>query len=268
MAPQVTKNLFGQYKVKYACPHCKSRLASPLNDAGMTDSCPDCGFAFKVPGTEERGRVLAEKQKQANVPRSQRDAMKQAELKELLTKQRRRVEAEQKALQHERITESDTKRCPFCAEDILASAKKCKYCREYLTSETRVIAAAGNKKKKTSKWVWCTVGVLFFAALLNSGKLSQQPAAGLSSSDNYLIIGAAQDGIRRILKSPNTASFPSRTLNQAAYSITPHSSDSCTVTGYVDAENSFGALLRSYWKVDCVRNGRFWCARNPILLGP
>jgi hypothetical protein len=282
---QVTKNLFGRYSIKYDCPQCKSRLTSPLNDAGKADSCPDCGAAFRVPGVEERKRVLAERErelaerraeklrqaekaKQAKEARDRRRMAERAEIKELLYKQRMRHAEQQKALEHQRAIEGGTRRCPFCAEEILSDAKKCKFCGEFLPSDIPVPVSARKEKKKTSIWVWCVLGLLFLAFCSQDATETKRHATGVSSSDEYLILGAAQDGVRRILKSPSTASFPSRTLNRAAYTITAHSPDSCTVTGYVDAQNSFGATLRNNWTVDCERNGQFWFARNPVLLGP
>jgi hypothetical protein len=284
-AMQVTKNLFGRYSIKYDCPQCKSRLTSPLNDAGKPDNCPDCGAAFLVPGVDERKKVLAERErklaerraekqrraekaKQAKEVRDRRRTAELTEIRKLLYKQRMRHAEQQKALEHQRAIEGGTRRCPFCAEEILSDAKKCKFCSEFLTSEILARTPARNEKKKTSVWVWCVLGLLFLAFCSQAATETKRHATGISSSDEHLILGAAQEGVRRILKSPSTASFPSRTLNRAAYAITAHSPDSCTVTGYVDAQNSFGATLRSNWTVDCERNGRFWFARNPVLLGP
>ncbi len=32
----------------------------------------------------------------------------------------------------------ETKKCPYCAEEILIDAKKCKYCGEYLDEELKI----------------------------------------------------------------------------------------------------------------------------------
>ena len=44
------KTLFGGMRVSYDCPACRERLTSPLREAGMRDSCPDCRAQFVVPG--------------------------------------------------------------------------------------------------------------------------------------------------------------------------------------------------------------------------
>lgn len=40
---------------------------------------------------------------------------------------------------------AETKKCPYCSEDILADAKKCKHCGEYLDEELR----ANSQKQET-----------------------------------------------------------------------------------------------------------------------
>src|SRR5215471_16687710 len=55
---ELKRSLFGGgYTVGYECPNCKTRLKSPLDDAGKTDTCPDCKHPFVVPGTQEREQL-------------------------------------------------------------------------------------------------------------------------------------------------------------------------------------------------------------------
>lgn len=273
MAIQVAKNLFGRHSVKYDCPQCKSRLTSPLDDAGKQDSCPDCGVSFLVPGVTERREVLAQQERsraekqrrtemaaKAKAVLEQQKAAQQAKLEELRT----RHAEHNRALEQQRFSAGATKRCPICAEFIHVNAKKCKYCEELLPVNPQ---SSKKNEKNLTKALFVLIGLFFVGALIPTTPIESHRTT-VSSSDESLIIDAAQSGVRSILKSPSTASFPSRTFNRDAYVITVHSSDSCTVSGYVDAQNSFGATLRNYWKVDCERNGRFWHARNAVLLGP
>src|SRR6516225_7417987 len=55
---ELKRSLFGGgYTVGYECPNCKTRLKSPLEDAGKTDTCPDCQQPFVVPGAQERDQL-------------------------------------------------------------------------------------------------------------------------------------------------------------------------------------------------------------------
>lgn len=276
MATQVVKGLLGRYSVKYDCPKCKARLTSPLDDAGAADTCPDCGFVFVVPGTAERERLHAERQaaverqcqaaEQAKIAKANADASKREQEAAQLAERRRRQEEHRKALLHQQAIGGDRRRCPFCAEEILADAKKCKHCGEFLAKDTATTPTPPPKKSK--KWIYWGFGFLFLLGIANSGSNSRQSGSKISSNDWLPLINAAQQGIRSILKSPSTASFPSPITNSNAYIVDEHSANSCTVKGYVDAQNGFGAQLRSYWIIDCEKNGRTWIATNPVLLGP
>lgn len=51
----------------------------------------------------------------------------------------------------------NTKNCPFCGEEIMATAKKCKHCGEWLNKETKDY----NKKVSISIWMITLAIVLF-----------------------------------------------------------------------------------------------------------
>ena len=44
--------------VVYNCPHCGHDLISPLDEAGITDYCPNCKGTFNVPGEVARNREI------------------------------------------------------------------------------------------------------------------------------------------------------------------------------------------------------------------
>ncbi len=46
---EIRKGFFGGYLVSYDCPACSTRLRSPVEDAGRSDSCPHCKVQFVVP---------------------------------------------------------------------------------------------------------------------------------------------------------------------------------------------------------------------------
>ena len=66
--------------------------------------------------------------------------------------------------------------------------------------------------------------------------------------DAYVII--VQPAIERLLKSPATADFPSfRNIRSA-----PSSKCSIQIVGYVDSQNSFGAMLRTRYRAKVTRD--------------
>jgi hypothetical protein len=57
------------------------------------------------------------------------------------------------------MTAEPTKRCPFCAEEILQAAIKCKHCGEFLAEETPSSAEPGSTSgpELTPEWTWTPV---------------------------------------------------------------------------------------------------------------
>ena len=43
---------------------------------------------------------------------------------------------------------TDTKQCPYCSEEILITAKKCKHCGEYIDGELRKARVESTKQEK------------------------------------------------------------------------------------------------------------------------
>jgi acyl-CoA reductase-like NAD-dependent aldehyde dehydrogenase len=149
---QLSKNILGQVSVKYDCVKCGERLKSPIADAGKKDNCPNCLAQFTVPGLEEKQRIDTEralaacnKEISAEKIRQQRIARERQEHIDKLAKEeeRRKRVAEQLRYEEERPQSQMTqvRNCPFCAEEILAAATKCKHCGEFLdgrASKTQV----------------------------------------------------------------------------------------------------------------------------------
>lgn len=85
------------------------------------------------------------------------------------------------------------------------------------------------------------ISVLFMvgAVLITSGcGPTEPPVPGSRTSGAEYV---AQEFIKQTLKAPSTAEFPD---TEATYNA---ADDTYTVLGHVDAENSFGAKLRSLW---------------------
>ena len=45
---------------------------------------------------------------------------------------------------------ADTKICPFCGGEILATAKKCKHCKQYIPDKDETVSKTGTKIYKTN----------------------------------------------------------------------------------------------------------------------
>jgi len=66
---------------------------------------------------------------------------------------------------------------------------------------------------------------------------------------DFMFTEFAQTFIKRILKAPSSAKFPSTLWSSDAYIVRHHANDVVSVESYVDAQNSFGAMLRSSYTV-------------------
>jgi DNA-directed RNA polymerase subunit RPC12/RpoP len=86
---------------KFHCPHCERRLAFGEELIGRTVQCPDCDGAIQVPAPASRVQPIF-------------------------------TASTSSAPEPETSPKRETKACPYCAEEILAKAKKCKHCGEML----------------------------------------------------------------------------------------------------------------------------------------
>lgn len=104
--------------------------------------------------------------------------------------------------------------------------------------------------------------LLIATVLLNSGCGPSEPPA--KGSDTGAARYMAQEFIKDTLKSPSSAEFSDSSETRVRYDS---ADDSYYVSGWVDAQNSFGAKLRSRY-VCTVRNtgGETWKSRNCTLL--
>lgn len=90
--------------LKFDCPHCKQPLSAPPDLLGQTMTCPACSRPIRVPGAApEAAPAAAPTPAPAPAPEPQ----------------------------------EERKPCPYCGEQILAQARKCKHCGEFLDEELR-----------------------------------------------------------------------------------------------------------------------------------
>lgn len=59
----------------------------------------------------------------------------------------------------------ETKRCPFCAEEVLAAAIKCKHCGSLLDEALAAVKSSGRKKSSLVGRILTVLGLALFASL-------------------------------------------------------------------------------------------------------
>lgn len=102
-------------------------------------------------------------------------------------------------------------------------------------------------KKSGAGLLWGCVGcvaipVAVIAIIMGIGAANREPYDG---NNEYEAIAQCEDRIERLLKSPSTADFNSNATGSGTW----------TVTGTVDSENGFGAMIRSDFQCTVIISG-------------
>lgn len=86
---KIKKGMMG-YRVHYNCPGCKTGLHNPINEAGITDVCPDCGTSYEVPGKQRWNEMKAaeDRKQKEREEQAKEKAKKKAEAKLALIESR------------------------------------------------------------------------------------------------------------------------------------------------------------------------------------
>ena len=117
--------------IKVKCSTCANSFTAPGRAAGRKAPCPKCGTALTIsspqttPMAEDRPTLAAVRLAQPDMPV-------------------RRVEPAP-------VRESEYKDCPFCGEEVLAKAKKCKHCGEVLDVALRAAEEARREVRRESR---------------------------------------------------------------------------------------------------------------------
>ena len=96
---------------KFNCPHCEQSLEAPEEMLGQTIECPSCSGSIQLPEPEP-----------ATQPQSQPAPS----------------EPKKKIITQRPKTTINTRSCPYCGEQILRTAQKCRYCGEFLSGKQKV----------------------------------------------------------------------------------------------------------------------------------
>lgn len=188
---KIKKGILGGHAISYDCPHCSAAIKSPLDDAGKSDTCPQCNRQIIVPGAGQRDRIREGEIAAAEIKRDATEL--QQRKKQEITVQRQRPELNlQPKVQFSEIqhppqippVSSETRSCPYCAEQILVAAKKCKHCGEFLAGErtktrttAKTITLRASKRNRYLSAKGAAVVVAVFIAIIFLRSLSDAPQA-------------------------------------------------------------------------------------------
>jgi hypothetical protein len=120
------------------------------------------------------------------------------------------------------------------------------------------------KKKATENGCFAFLALVLGAIVLSiyhSGKNSEPRDP---CKDNIAAFVMAQEFVSRQLKAPGSAEYP--WFSDPLVSVANLGGCRFVVSGYVDAENSFGAKLRSRFVVELGRQGNNWTAYEVKIL--
>lgn len=114
------------------------------------------------------------------------------------------------------------------------------------------VVSSSNKKigKTIAKGI--IIAFFGFSTVTLVAQLTSGIGSGYSSYSEAAVIATAKHYVRNQLKSPSSAKF----CPQNEISIY-EASDGIIVSGYVDADNSFGAKIRNYFTVTLTSDGQY-----------
>lgn len=128
---------------------------------------------------------------------------------------------------------SGTKRCPQCSMDIPGAAYICPYCRKSI-------------KTKPLTWIIFALIVVTIAALAIS---PGTPNKTTNTEDSIKYRSRAL--VQAQLKAPSTAKFCSENIRKFDFG----GADAYEIQGCVDAQNSFGAMIRNNYTIVLLKSG-------------
>ncbi|PHS31500.1 MAG: hypothetical protein COA92_07980 [Sulfurovum sp.] len=125
-------------------------------------------------------------------------------------------------------------KCKACDKEISKNAKKCPHCGEPTP-----------KKTSSLTWIVAILFVLFFVSMCSQESKSPAQRAQEDCTNGILSYYYAEVFIKKNLKSPTSAIFPSYSDVQHTYlGECKH-----TFSGTVNAQNAFGAMIANTFNV-------------------
>lgn len=150
------------------------------------------------------------------------------------SQQEAQTERKQASCAHTDIVVTQAAVIGSCTEEGRTAEKKCTACGKIFSAYS-----TGYRHSYNSESVCTLCGAKDYSTYVEWFNVDDD------DEDYWLARTAAQDLVKEKLKSPSTAKFPS-TVFSSAYTV-KWSGTKWKVSGYVDAQNSFGATIREYW---------------------
>lgn len=201
------------------CPKCGYERQP--SDTAPDYECPKCGVIYQKYLDAQAAKI--------------RQAEDQA-AREAARADEQRKRDEQALVAAEAKRQAGLTACKTCGGVVAWEAKACPHCGQK--------KPAGRKPVSRQATVLVLLGLgLFIAAAANV------PRDG-KGTDNFEVISTCRAVVEKVLKAPSTAKFIS-----GEDSVRRREDGSINVSGYVDAQNGFGAMLRNEYECEVVQVG-------------
>ena len=160
----------------------------------------------------------------------------------------------------------DKKKCPHCKTEIDWEASICPNCHGKIT-----VWNSGKKMLVVIVILLFVIGIFNMNSVTPSTSTSSTPTPVVSTPSpeqarkdrEIMSLVFAKETIKKVLKSPSTAEF----VDVKAYELS-NLKDVWAVNGYVDSQNSFGAMIRSQWEVQLdYRDGKGGTVKSILFDG-
>ena len=154
--------------------------------------------------------------------------------------------------------------CPECGRQISSQAAACPHCGCPVRKPTEGTPPRGNTQRQATQAAYkkgpsafliflLIMGVILVPYWLFHGGTGAATGQKTYTEDDYKAAAytMAEEQVKKHLKAPSTASF----CRMSETSFTRDEENTYVMTGWVDAENSYGAKLRSIWGIKVKLDG-------------
>jgi hypothetical protein len=144
--------------------------------------------------------------------------------------------------------------CPHCKEEVNSEASLCPHCKGKIyvwTTGRKVLVGV----------IFLTIFILIITGAPGSKSNTSVQSIQYDKEINSTVF--AEKTIKDILKAPSTAKF----VDVQAYELS-NEKDVWAVNGYVDSQNSYGAMIRNQWEVQLdYRDGKGGTVKSILFDG-